>query len=80
MLVERTRKQQVEHLAVLPEQVGPNGRRKIGDAPKEVLVVRGGPGGAALLQALSDDLEHVVDVALDFDVDRAGDGAECRYD
>ena len=80
MLIKRPGKQQVEHLVVLPQQMGPNRRRKVGNAPKEVFIARGRPGVAALLQAFLDNLEHVVNIALDFNVDRASDRAERPHD
>jgi hypothetical protein len=72
--------EQVEHVVVLPDQVRADGGREVGDAPKEVLLARGGAGGAALLEALAEDLEYVLDVNLDLDVDRASKGAERAHD
>jgi len=80
MHIKRPSEQQVEHLVVLPQQVGSNRRREIGNTPKEVLVVGGCPGVTALLQAFLDNLEHILDVALDFDVDRAGNSPKCPHD
>lgn len=80
MLIKRAREEQVEHLVVLSQQMGSDRRRKVANAPKEVFVARGRPGGPALLEALPDDLEHVVDIALDLDVDRASNGPERPHD
>ena len=62
----------VTHLVVLPEQVGPTGWQRTQTG------VRRSPalGAPALLEALFNDLEHAFDVALDFDVDRAGECPE----
>ena len=79
MFVERPREQQVEHLVVLPQQVGSNCRREVGNAPKEVLVARWRLGVTTLEQAFLDNLEHVLDVALYFDVDSAGNRSKCPH-
>jgi len=59
--------------------VGSDRRREVGNAPKEVLVAGGCLGVTAPQQAVLDNLEHVLDVALNFDIDRAGDSAKCPY-
>ena len=79
MLVERPGEQQVEHLVVLPKQVGSNCRCEIGNAPKEVLVARRRLGATALEQAFLDNLEHVLDVALNLNADSAGNSSKCPH-
>ena len=79
MFVERPREQQVEHLVVLLKQVGSDCRREISNAPKEVLVARWRLGITALQQAFLDNLEHVLDVALNFNADSASNSSKCPY-
>lgn len=61
------------NLVVLPGQVGSDRQRELGNPPKEVLIARGRLGAPALLKAILVDLEHALDVALDFSVDCAGE-------
>jgi len=79
MFIESPRQQQVEHLVVLPEQVESDRRHEVCNAPREVLVARWSLGVTALQQAFLDNLEHTLDVALNFNVDCTGNGSECPY-
>ena len=79
MFIESPRQQQVEHLVVLPEQVGSDRRREVCNTPKEVLVARWSVGVTALQQAFFDNREHILDVALNFNVDCTGNSSECPY-
>ena len=60
--------------------MGSDRRREVGNAPKQVLVACGRLGSPAFLEAIFDNLEHVLDVTLDFDVDRASERPECPHD
>ena len=59
--------------------MGPDHRREVCNTPKEVLVARWGLGVTALQQAILDNLEHILDVALNFNVDCTGNSPECPY-
>ena len=65
----------VMHLVVLPEQVGPTGLAMHANRVCRPPAL----GAPALLEAVFNDLEHALDVALDFDVDRLGERPECPH-
>ena len=79
IFIESPRQQQAEHLVVFPQQVGSDRRREACNTPKEVLVARWSLGVTALQQAFLDNLEHILDVALNFNLDCTGNSSECPY-